>query len=115
MPNKKRRTTAQIFENIEEIANILPSPLYWLDTKVIILGANDVAFKLVGGWNMRDKIIGQEHHNFYPKEVAETLVNNNNKVIQRGETVEFEEVIVDITTNKTKYLLSIRSPLRDDD
>ncbi len=110
----KQMQDEQIFSDIERLANILPAPIYWLNTKNVVLGANDLAFKLVGGSDIRSDIIGKEHHDFYPKEVADILVENNEKVIQLGQTVEFEETIVDITTGLTKYLMSIRSPLRDD-
>jgi PAS domain S-box-containing protein len=111
----KKARQEQIFKDLERIANMLPTPLYWLNTEGVVIGANDIAFKMVGGSNIRENILGKEHAAFYPKDVAETLTENNNKVIQLGETVEFEEKIVDLTTGIPKYLTSIRSPLRDED
>ena len=54
----------EIFESIAKIADILPSPMYWLDANGVILGANELAFKMVGGENSREKIIGNSDHSF---------------------------------------------------
>ncbi|MFN8770985.1 MAG: PAS domain-containing protein [Neisseriaceae bacterium] len=110
---KIRKDISKIFDGIARVAEVVPLPLYWLNEEGVILGANNLAFKMVGGENARERIIGNQDHNFYPKELADTIVENNKKVLELGETIEFEEKIVNIDTGTTQYLTSIRSPLRD--
>jgi PAS domain S-box-containing protein len=112
---KFRKDASMIFESIEKIADILPAPMYWLDTKGVVLGLNDITLKMVGGASSRESIIGNGEHSFYPKDVADTLIENNKKVLELGQTIEFEEKIVNIDTKTTQYLTSIRAPLRDYD
>jgi PAS domain S-box-containing protein len=112
---KQKRTAVEIFAELERVANMLPAPLYWLDKQGVILGANDAAFKGLGIGFARELIIGKEHGDFYPQDVADTLTANNNQVIHTGQIIEFEEKIATPVIGVTKYFTSIRSPLRDDD
>lgn len=111
----KKRSTKQIFDDLERMANSIPTPLWWLDTNGINLGLNDATCITLGGLEVRDKIVGKSHEEYYPAHVAKKLNENNKKVIESGETVEFEEEVVNVKTGQTKYYTSIRSPLRDDD
>jgi PAS domain S-box-containing protein len=111
----RKRTQAQLFEELERIANVIPTPLYWLDTNGILLGLNDETCNHLGGLEIRDKLKGKLHDDYYPEHVAKNLNENTRKVIESGQIVEFEEEVVNITTGDAKYYTSIRSPLRDDD
>lgn len=111
----KKRSAKQIFEDLERTANSVPTPLWWLDTNGINLGLNDATCITLGGLEVRDKIVGKTHEEYYPAHVAKKLNENNRKVIESGDTVEFEEEVVNVKTGQTKYYTSIRSPLRDDD
>jgi len=108
-------STTQLFEDLEHIANFMPAPLYWLDTKGIVLGFNDAMGNMHGDLNaVRDKVIGKRHEDFYPAHVAKVLNENNRRVIETGKTIEFEEMAVNVLTNQTIHYISIRSPWLDD-
>jgi len=117
MNSKTRKiSSTQLFEELDHIANFMPAPLYWLDTKGIVLGFNDAMANMHGELNaVRDKVIGKRHEDFYPVEVAKVLNENNRRVIETGKAIEFEEKAVNVLTGRTMYYTSIRSPWRDDD
>ncbi|MCD6026498.1 MAG: sensor histidine kinase [Solimicrobium sp.] len=110
--NKKRRQ-AQLFLELERIANYIPVPLYWLDASGIVLGFNDLMCKELGGLEIGPKIRRRRHEDFYPEQVARVLNENSKKVIEAGKAIEFEEEIVNIRTGEFQYYRVIRSPLLD--
>ena len=111
----QKRSRKQIIDELENIANSIPVPLYWLDTNGVNLGLNDITCLTLGGLEVRDKIVGKSHEEYYPAHIAKILNENNRKVIESGKTVEFEEKVVNIRTGQTKYYTSVRTPWRDDD
>lgn len=101
----------QIFEKIEEITNILPIPICWVDTDNVMLGTNKCFMDTIGipqGFNPIDKTA----YDVYPKEMADKIVQHNNRVMQTGKTLSQEEPITDVATGRKKYVASVKSPIR---
>ncbi|MBD2680714.1 MULTISPECIES: PAS domain S-box protein [Nostoc] len=59
----------------------------------------------------RDKIIGHTDYDFFPKEVADKLSVNNQKVLQMGQTIEVEEVVPQDDGDHT--YLAVKFPIYD--
>jgi amino acid adenylation domain-containing protein/thioester reductase-like protein len=105
---------ANILKYLEEIAQIIPAPIYWLDVNNVVLGVNQLSLKGIGA-NSFDDVIGKTPHDLYPKKLADDIVRYNAEVIRTGKTISQEESIKDLTTGKIKYATSVKSPLRDDE
>ncbi len=101
----------KIFEALEIVEPILPTPFYWMDADGVVLGINELCLKAIGSSR---EIIGKKPYEFYKKEIAEHILKHNAEVIKTGEILSQEEWIEDITTKKIKCFSSIKSPLYDD-
>lgn len=110
---KSNQAQANIFKYLETIADLLPIPVYWLDKNNSMVGTNSVFRRAIGLTNNFNPI-GKTAHDVYPKEVADKIAQHNSLVIERGESLSQDEVIRDVTTGETKYLVSFKSPLRDE-
>jgi len=106
---------AKIFSELEKIAPLIPVPMSWLDINGVLLGGNDILFQVIGATMIRTRIIGKTLHEFYPKDVADELMKHTNQVIREKKLITFEESIEDIETGKTRWFLTTRAPLFDDD
>jgi len=105
--------TPKMFTYLEAIAPLIPAPIFWLDIDGVTIGANDLTFKVVGA--TPEKILNKGPYDYYPKEIADMVMQNIQKVVQEKRTVLSEEAIADIETGKVRYFLTTRSPLYDDD
>ncbi len=110
--NKAPRSVSEIFDALELIAPVLPTLVYWHDKNGVVLGLNEICLKAMGSTM---NIIGKSPREFYPPETADLILNHNRKVIDTESILSQEEVINDITTGKTKYFLSVKSPLYDEE
>ncbi len=81
---------AGIFDILEIVSPMLPTIIYWHDTKGVVLGANAHCLKAIGA--TRD-IIGKTPYDFYPKETAEQILNHHEQVIKTGEILSQDEQI----------------------
>ncbi|CAL7959718.1 hypothetical protein GAMM_110055 [Gammaproteobacteria bacterium] len=104
----------KIFESLETLAPIIPANVYWFDTNNVVLGLNEYTVKAVGGSSPAD-FIGKTPYEFYPKNIADNMVEHHRKVVETGETFSQEEVIKDLTTGKIRSFNAIIAPLFDDD
>jgi PAS domain S-box-containing protein len=112
MPQKKTFKKPRILENLEQVAQILPVPIYWLDVNSVVLGGNDLFFKAIGA---SPKDLGKTAYDVYPKEIAERIIRHNEEVMEKNEILSQEEPIEDITTGQTKYFAAVKAPLHDDE
>lgn len=101
-----------IFEALEVVAPFMPCPMYWHDTKGVVLGVNEHCLSGMGA--TRD-VIGKTPYDFYPKEIAEQILSHNDKVMKTEEISEQEELIKDVTTGATRYFKNIKAPLYNSD
>ena len=105
---------SNILKFLEVVAPILPAPLYWLDKASCVLGINKAMLDAVGAPSY-NFCIGKSAFDVYPKDMAEVIIDHNNHVISRGETLAQEEKILNITTGKMQYFAAVKSPLYNDE
>lgn len=103
-----------IFKALELISPIFPAPLYWMGTDGVVLGINELCLKAMGALSA-DYILGKTSYEFYPYEIADQILEHNQKVIQTKQILSQEEKIKDITTGKVKYFTSVKAPLYNED
>jgi PAS domain S-box-containing protein len=96
------------------VAPVIPFPIYWTSAEPRVLGANQACLEAMGAKQAND-VIGQTPFDYYPEELAKSIVDHIHLVIKTGETLTQEDVIQDITTGKTRYYAAIRSPLVGED
>ncbi|MFN8770670.1 MAG: PAS domain-containing protein [Neisseriaceae bacterium] len=99
-------------DTLDLVAQILPTPVYWQDQNGKVLGANESCLKRMG--TTSDKIIGHTPYYFYPMEIAEHILNHNDKIIRTGEVLAQEETANNFTTGELIHALAIKSPLYDE-
>ncbi|MCC2644610.1 MAG: putative Phenylalanine racemase (ATP-hydrolyzing), partial [Burkholderiales bacterium] len=111
---KKMAKKQKILDDLNRVAQMLPSPIYWEDTNSVILGANELVLQGTGA-NTPDNYIGKTLYELYPKEMADNIKLHNEEVMRTGKILAQEESIKDIATGETKYYIAVKSPLLDDD
>ena len=111
--NIAMKNEAKIFDDLKRVAYFIPAPIVWVDLNGYVLGLNEPALQAIGG--KREDIIGKSAHDLYPKELADKMIKNDKCVLKARRALTFEESIVDVTTGKTKYFLTTRGPLFDDE
>lgn len=61
----------RIFKYLDQIAHILPIPIYWLDLNQKYLGVNKLFLKCVGAVSYEKDFLEKTPYALYPKEMAE--------------------------------------------
>jgi PAS domain S-box-containing protein len=102
---------ASVLKALELVAEILPTPVYWHDNTGVVLGINEQCLEAIGASR---KIVGKRPYDFYPKGVAEHILEHNKEVMSTEKVLSQEERIEDITTKQVKYFSAIKAPLYDD-
>lgn len=103
----------KLFSEIEKIAALIPTPVFWEDLNGVVLGGNDLTFQGVGA--KREDIIGKSLYELYPIDVVNIMLANNRKVIHGRKPLEFEESNIDVGSKKTRWWRTTRAPLFDQD
>lgn len=109
------QTKSKLFEHLEMVAQILPTPLYWLDLNQKYIGINDLVIKGTGTQSFEHDFAGKTPSDLYPKNMAHEIINHHQKVIKTGKIYFAEESIKDATTKQTKHFNATIAPLRNDD
>ncbi|MFO0320371.1 MAG: ATP-binding protein [Neisseriaceae bacterium] len=109
--------TPKIFGELDRIAPLIPTPIYWLDTNYVIMGGNDACLDAIGSnaKSMSEVLIGKTYYDYYPKEIADELTRLVKIVLETKQPTKIEEKIVDVTTGKFRYYETGRAPLFDYD
>lgn len=105
---------ATMVKYLELLAATLPINLYWEDVNSVVLGGNESILGSIGAQSI-DTVLGKTLYEIYPYELADKIVQHNNKVIRTEKILSQEETITDITTGNVKHFIAIKAPLRDDD
>lgn len=101
----------QIITYLEGVAPFIPFPIYWGDAVTLkVLGANQSCLEAMGA-KVPEDVIGKTPYDYYPKDIADNIIEHVKKVVAEKKTLSQEDVIQDITTGKTRYYSAIRSPL----
>lgn len=104
---------AQTNLDIQHVLENSPSNIYWKDLQGRYLGVNKAAANLIYlAAGHRCEIIGKTDYDFYEKEVADRLKQNDNHVIQSEQPDSFEEWLILKDGSKRTYA-SNKIPLRD--
>ena len=111
----ERLKKAKVLEHLEKVAQIIPTPIYWLDANQKYLGVNELVIKASGTESYEKDFAGKTPYDLYPKEMARDIVAHHQEVIQTKKILTAEESIKDITTGEVKYFSATIAPLRDDD
>ena len=102
----------KIFADLARVAELVPTPIYWLDTDAVLLGANEKFFKTLN--IPRAKAIGKTAYDVYPREMAEYIIEHDKKVMHTGMSLAQEEPTLDISTGKARYFTAFKAPLYDE-
>lgn len=105
---------SQIFGFLDKLAPLIPIAFYWFDRNGVVMGGNDLCARISGAKSM-EMFIGKKYSDVHSPEIAAEIERNLQLVVNSGQTIETEEAINDLSTNKNRYYLSVRSPLRDED
>lgn len=103
-------TKGDIQKILDQIVNCTPGSLYWKDKTGKYLGCNQFMVK-TAGLNSVDDIIGKTDAELWPNN-SKTVYENDQKVIQSGETMFLEEEIK-LTTGESMYFTGVKMPLQD--
>lgn len=106
LPNRPK-----ILDELEKIASIIPTPVYWEDVNSVILGVNEPGLKSIGF--SYEAFVGKSLYELYPKEMADNIKLHNEEVMSTGKILSQEEAVKDVT-GKTRYYAAIKAPLRDE-
>ena len=106
-------TNALIIKKLEAIAEILPIPLYWVNTAHVVLGVNKLTVQGMGA-SCLNEVLGKTPYDLYPEDLAKHIVEHNEKVIKEEVPLSQEEAIQDLQTRRIRYYTAYKSPLRDE-
>ena len=110
---KKMKKQEPIFEYLESIAELIPTPVSWTDKYGRGAGLNTVTMKAIGVINKKD-IVGKTVFETYKnKAVGDNIQKINEEVMRTGKVSQTEDQVIDISTGKPKYFLATRAPLRN--
>ncbi len=97
---------------LEKISTCVPGNFYWKNTKAQYLGCNDTLLKTLGLDSMNE-IIGKTDKDLWPEQ-EEKLRENDQLVIQTGETLFLEEKVT-MPGKGDRYFTVIKMPLLDEE
>lgn len=97
--------------SLREVTEKLPGNVWWKDKNLKYLGCNDRVIEVLGLGSRRN-FIGKTDYELWDKNIAEKLEKADTYVLQTGETISLEEVIVE-AGNKVVTMLTNKSPLHD--
>lgn len=100
----------KIFEELERMSILIPTPFYWADINCVIRGVNEYCFGLAEATNMR-KLIGKTAYDLYTPSGAAVVEEHSRLVMKAGKKLVFEEKLSDLRTGESRYYIAIRAPL----
>lgn len=112
LENTRSRRTLNILDALKMVAPIFPAPMYWHDTKGVVLGVNAQGLK--GMRKSIEEVLGKTPYDFYPQAVADRIWQNSVQVLKNGETLTQEEYSYDNSGKCIGTYLAIKAPLYDE-
>jgi len=108
----KGLTKEEVYSTIAKLANEFPVPLYWLDEKNYILGANKADLEVVGS---KEVGVGKTLYEILPYNEADVMVKDNNLVMKMkyGEISCQQEEFENFTTKKIMRFAEFKASLYD--
>lgn len=105
----------KILTHLAMVTDLLPLPVYWLDTHQKVIGVNNSYLENAGTKFSKEEIVGITALDVYPEAMAHDIMRHHNDVVCTGQIFSGEEAITDMTTGEVKYFNANVAPLRDDD
>ena len=96
---------------LEDLLDSIEATVYWSDTNNVLLGCNKAQADYFGVGS-REEIKGKALSELFSKECARHLAENNNRVMETGESITLRETGVTKDRKRTEYVTR-KSPLRD--
>lgn len=93
----------------DKIIEKLPGNVWWKDKELKYLGCNDRVLNILG-FNSRNDFIGKTDYDFWEYNIASELEKADLYILQTGETINLEEIIVE-HTGREAIMLTNKSPL----
>ena len=90
-----------ITQNFIRFLDIIPEPIYWLDSKQNLLGSNSAAIKASGTTSIKDILETTLPESYYHK-IAKEVVLRHQKVIKTGDIIAHEEFIAQNSTGQVR-------------
>ena len=81
----------RIVATLEEFADVLPNPFYWLGLNQQYLGVNVFTLKVTGTESFEKCFSKKTPFDLYPKHMAEEIVDHHKEVIRLGQIICVEE------------------------
>ncbi|MFZ4457240.1 MAG: PAS domain-containing sensor histidine kinase [Bacteroidales bacterium] len=97
---------------LQTLLDEIPISIYFKDKESRFLLASKFQVEFVG-CNSLDEIIGKTDFDFFTDEHATVAFNNEQRIIQTGESISNEEKLT-LHNGKIGYVSSIKSPFRDE-
>ncbi|MGD0960661.1 MAG: PAS domain S-box protein [Methylomonas sp.] len=104
----------ELRENRELLSNIIdstPSFIFALDLQQRFTLLNEAMAKFFGA--SKENILGRTICDFFPKEIADTLMAANSNIMASGESMSFEETVMTNVHNDPRILMTSKFPLLD--
>ncbi len=106
------QSKSHFLDALNDVASVVPVPMYWHDLDHKILGINELCLRGLGVTKLED-VLGKTPYDLYPKEIADRITTHNKRVISSGEVLSQEEEFRYLSTGKIGYAKAIKSPLYD--
>ncbi len=100
-------------QHLQDIAETIPAPFYWVDLDHRLLGANTLAMQAMGAKADDPPLIGKTAADIYPQDMADTLMKNQSHVVKTNKPLTILETIKDIHTGEIRHYKATLSPLHD--
>ena len=98
---------------LRTMIDMIPAYIYAKDARSRFTAANKLVANRMG--TLPEGLLGKTDFDFYPREMAEKFFNDEQALIQSGESlIDCEEVAHDSVTGMDRVLLTSKIPLRDE-
>ncbi|CAL7959834.1 Sensor protein [Gammaproteobacteria bacterium] len=110
----ERLKKASVLEHLDRVAQLFPTPIYWLGLNQEYLGVNELVLKGTGTQSYKKDFAGKTPCDLYPKKMAENIIQHHKEVITTKRSLAIEETFRDVTTGQVKSCNAYIAPLYDD-
>ncbi len=98
---------------INQLANVIPAPVYWADFDGVLLGANDATVYSFG-FECLDEMVGKKIADFF---LADEMIRVFNRICDQirktGKVYKHKELVKNNKTGQLHCFKSVKSPLLD--
>ena len=103
---------SHVEDYLNNIAQHMPYPVFWMDPDAKLLGANQAGVRMMGAVRLSD-VAGRCPHDYQPADVADAVVAQINLVCASSQMQKQEETVFDPQTGLPRIYTVYRYPLTD--